>query len=171
MCASGEWRVHAKRNDGKRMPLRTKCAGGGMLCGGQGSERRARGLFGGGIWMRRYRTMCFYGQDAHTTHEHRTGALGCSGSDLGRCTGAGGGSGGGDVPGIRGMGRGDDDLWAELRGPPNHPDRLLVGGLLGPRGAGEGASNGQSPGVDSTKSRGAPPLMRKPVSATYVRGH
>ena len=27
----------------------------------------------------------------------------------------------------------------ELRGPPNHPDRLLVGGLLGPRrGGGRG---------------------------------
>ena len=41
--------------------------------------------------------------------------------------------GGGDVPELRGNGGDDDDLWEGLRGSPNHPDRLLVGGLLGPR--------------------------------------
>ena len=30
----------------------------------------------------------------------------------------------------------DDDLRAGLQGTPNHPDRLLVGGLLGPRRGG-----------------------------------
>ena len=35
--------------------------------------------------MRRYRTMCTDGQDAHTTHEHRTGELGHWGAELGRC--------------------------------------------------------------------------------------
>ena len=90
--------------------------------------------------------MCFDGQDAHTTHEHRTGETGALGAESGRCVGAGGGSCGGDVPGIGGMGRGDDYLWAGLKGTPNHPDRLLVGGLLGPRRGGGGANNGQSPG-------------------------
>ena len=33
-----------------------------------------------------------------------------------------------------------------LREPPNHPDRLLVGGLLGPRRGGRGARNGLSHG-------------------------
>ena len=72
MRASDEGRMRAKRKDGKRMGLRTKCAGRGMLWGEQGSERRGRGLFGAGIGMRRDRTMCSDGQDAHTTHEHRT---------------------------------------------------------------------------------------------------
>ena len=96
--------------------------------------------------------MCFDGQDAHTTHENRTGALECSGSDLGRCAGAGGGSCGGDVPGIGGMGRGDDYLWAGLKGTPNHPDRLLVGGLLGPRRGGVGRTMGRAP-VESRGDR------------------
>ena len=95
---------------------------------------------------------CCDGQDAHTTHEHRTGELGCSGSDLGRCAGAGGGSCGGDVPGIGGMGRGDDYLWAGLKGTPNHPDRLLVGGLLGPRRGGVGRTMGRAP-VESRGDR------------------
>ena len=66
---------------------------------------------------------------------------------------AGGGSGGGGVPGIGGIGRGGEDLWAGLKEPPNHPDRLLVGGLLGPRRGGEGASNGLGPGGDSAPER------------------
>ena len=45
----------------------------------------------------------------------------------------------------------DDDLWAGLQGAPNYPDRLLVGGLLGPRRGGGGASNGLSPGGDSRR--------------------
>ena len=54
--------------------------------------------------------------------------------------------GGGDVPELRGNGGDDDDLWEGLQGNPNHPDRLLVGGLLGPRREGRGARNGLSPG-------------------------
>ena len=77
--------------------------------------------------------MCLDGQDTHTTHAHRTGELGHWGAESGRWAGARGGLGGGDVSELRGNGGEDDDLWAGLRGPPNHPDRLLVGGLLGPR--------------------------------------
>ena len=146
MRASDEGRMRAKRKDGKRMGLRTKCAGRGMLWGEQGSERRGRGLFGGGIWMRRYRTMCSDGQDAHTTHEHRTGELGHWSAESGRCAGARGGLGCGDVPDMGGKGGGDQYLREGLQGTPNHPDRLLVGGLLGPRREGRGARNGLSPG-------------------------
>ena len=46
MCASGEEKVRAKRMDGKRMTMRTKCAGEGMLWGGQGSDRRWRVVLG-----------------------------------------------------------------------------------------------------------------------------
>ena len=49
------------------------------------------------------------------------------------------------MPGIGGMGRGDDYLWAGLKGTPNHPDRLLVGGLLGPRRGGVGRTTGRAP--------------------------
>ena len=104
-----------------------------------------------------YRTRCLYGKDAHTTHEHGTGELGCSGSDLGRCAGAGGGSGGGDVPGIRGMGWGDDDLWAGLR---NHPTTLTASwwaGYSGREGGGEGRATGRSPGADSGEEKGVLP--------------
>ena len=43
------------------------------------------------------------------------------------------------------MGRGDDYLWAGLKGTPNHPDRLLVGGLLGPRRGGGGGEQWAEP--------------------------
>ena len=49
MCVSGEEKVRAKRMDGKRMTMHTKCAGEGMLWGGQGSDRRWRVVFDGGI--------------------------------------------------------------------------------------------------------------------------
>ena len=72
-------------------------------------------------------------EGTHTMSGHGTGALGHRGAESGRWAGARGGLGGGDVSELRGNGGEDDDLWAGLRGPPNHPDRLLVGGLLGPR--------------------------------------
>ena len=115
--------------------------------------------------------MCCDGQDAHTTNTCETGELGHQGAESGRLAGARGWFERRGRVVLGGNGGEDDDLWEGLREPPNHPDRLLVGGLLGPRRGGEGASNGHSPGADSTKSRGAPPLMRKLVSATYVRGH
>ena len=80
--------------------------------------------------------MCSDGQDAHTTHEHRTGELGHWSAESGRCAGARGGLGCGDVPDMGGKGGGDQDLREGLQGTPNHPDRLLVGGLLGPRKGG-----------------------------------
>ena len=61
--------------------------------------------------------------------------------------------GGGDVPELRGNGGDDDDLWAGLQGTPNHPDRLLVGGLLGPRRGGRGEGNGLSPGLETEPKR------------------
>ena len=42
MRASNEGRERAKRNDWKRMTLRTMCAGEEMLRGGQGQQRRRR---------------------------------------------------------------------------------------------------------------------------------
>ena len=80
--------------------------------------------------------MRIHGWDTHTTNDHETGALGRWGADLMCCAGAGGAGGGGDGPVMGGMGWGDDDLWAGVQGTPNHPDRLLVGGLLGPRKGG-----------------------------------
>ena len=81
--------------------------------------------------------------------------------DLGRCAGAGGGSGGGDVPGIGGMGRGDDDLWAGLR---NHPTTLTASwwaGYSGREGGGEGRATGRSPGAD-TRGEAQKTLQSKP---------
>ena len=89
--------------------------------------------------------MCLDGQDTHTTHAHRTGELGHWGAESGRWAGARGGLGGGDVLGIGGMGRGGGDGRAGLKGTPNHPDRLLVGGLLGPRRGGGGRTTGRAP--------------------------
>ena len=54
-----------------------------------------------------YQTRCYYGKDAHTTHEHGTGELGHSGGELGRCAGPGDGLGGGDVSELGGNGGGD----------------------------------------------------------------
>ena len=55
-----------------------------------------------------------------------------------RCTGAGGVEGSENGSGMGGMGRGYYDLLEGLKGTPNHPDRLLMGGLLGPRRGGTG---------------------------------
>ena len=85
-------------------------------------------------------------------HEYGTVELGHLGGELGRCAGAGGGLGRGDEPGIGGIGRGGEDLWAGLKEPPNHPDRLLVGGLLGPRRGGVGRTMGRAP-VESRGDR------------------
>ena len=158
MHAGDEGRVRAKRTVEKRMPLRTKCAGGGMLCGGQGSERRARGLFGGGIWMRRYQTMCFTGQDPYRTNVHGWDELGHWCGELVHCAGPGGVGATADVQEMGGKRGEDDDLRAGLQGTPNHPDRLLVGGLLGPR---RGGGRGEQRAEPRRKSSGAPPLMRR----------
>ena len=115
--------------------------------------------------------ICCDGRDAHTTSTCGTGELGHRGAESERLAGAGGWFERRGRVVLGGNGGEEDDLWAKLREPPNHPDRLLVGGLLGPRRVGGGASNGQSPGADSTKSKGVTTLMGKPVSATYVRGH
>ena len=56
--------------------------------------------------------------------------------------GQGGGSGGRDVSELWGNEGGDADLRLGLREPPNHPDRLLVGGLLGPRRVGGARATG-----------------------------
>ena len=60
-----------------------------------------------------------------------TGAL-----NQGAGQGQGGGLGGGDVLKLGGNGGDDGDLREGLQGTPNHPDRLLMGGLLGPRRGG-----------------------------------
>ena len=60
----------------------------------------------------------------------------------------------GDVSDMRGKGGGDHDLWTGLQGTPNHPARLLGGGLLGPRGGGRGEGNGLSPGLETEPKRG-----------------
>ena len=91
--------------------------------------------------------MRVHGWDTHTTNDHETGALGRWGADLMHCAGAGGAGGGEDGPLMRGMGGKHEDLLAGLQGTPNHPDRLLVGGLLGPRkGGARGAQRAEPRG-------------------------
>ena len=105
--------------------------------------------------------MCCDGQDAHTTHEHRTGELGHWSAESGRCAGAMGGLGCGDVPDMGGKGGGDQDLRAGLQGNPNHPDRLLLGGLLGPRWGVEGGSQLGRARVETRGDGKAAPLGKK----------
>ena len=168
MCASGEGRVRAKRKEGKRMTLRTMYAGEGMLWGGQGSGRRWRVVFDDGICICRCRTRCTDGQDPHRTNVHGWDELGHWCGELVHCAGPGGVGATADVQEMGGKRGEDDDLRAGLQGTPNHPDRLLVGGLLGPR---RGGARGEQRAEPRRKSSGAPPLMRRFNSLHSIDWH
>ena len=80
MREGGEVNARAKGNRSNRLTLCTKRSGGGMLWGGQGSERRGWGVILGGIYMSICRRQCMDVQGTLTMNEHGWAELGCLGA-------------------------------------------------------------------------------------------